>query len=146
MPLSNLLLHRGLLTVRGRGIPLFACVRGRWACLLSTMPSEFRNRRLPWPRYPHPYSGNLRPFLIRSVPRAGCRHLPDTCARNAMGLLCSLSILVTELEILWLLNRKRTLGALSFHRSMARPEPSTPSYSSETMWVETSRGPNSSPS
>jgi hypothetical protein len=37
------------------------------------------------------------------------------------------------------------LGALSFHRSMAQPEPPTPSSSSETARVEASRGPNSDP-
>jgi hypothetical protein len=37
------------------------------------------------------------------------------------------------------------LGALSFHRSAARLEPSTPSSSSEAAQVEASRGPDSDP-
>jgi hypothetical protein len=28
----------------GEGIPSYAQVRGRWACLLSAMPTEYRNR------------------------------------------------------------------------------------------------------
>jgi hypothetical protein len=63
-----------------------------------------------------------------------------------MGLLCSLSLLVPELGIWCLFNRKRTLGALSFHRLVARLEPPAPSFSSETAWVETLRGLESSPS
>jgi hypothetical protein len=37
------------------------------------------------------------------------------------------------------------LGAMSFHRSAARPEPSTPSSSSEAARVEASRGSDSDP-
>jgi hypothetical protein len=43
------------------------------------------------------------------------------------------------------LNRKYTLGALSFRRSVAHPEPPTPSSSNEVMQVEASRGSNSDP-
>jgi hypothetical protein len=129
-----------------RGIPPYARVRGRGACLLSTMPNEFWNHRLPWPRYPRPSSWSLGLFLRRSIPRATYRRLPGRCVWNVVGHLCSLSLLVPELGIWWLLIRKHTLGALSFHWSVARPEPPTPSSSSETAWVETSRGPNSSPS
>jgi hypothetical protein len=82
--------------------------------------------------------------FTKKVHSKGC--LPGMCSWNAVGLLCSLSLLVPELGICWVLNRKRTLGALSIRRSVARLEPPTPSSSDETTWVETSRGPNSSPS
>jgi hypothetical protein len=113
--LGNPLLHGGLLTMRGRGIPTYAWVRG----VLFAMPSEFQNHPPPWPGYPHPSSGNPGLFPRRSIPRAACCHLPGTCVWNAVGLLCSLSLLVPELGIWWLLNKKCTLGALSFRRLVA---------------------------
>jgi hypothetical protein len=94
--LGSLLPRGGLLTVVWWGIPPYAQVRGRWAWILSVMPSELWNHRPPWPRYPHPSLGNLGLFPRRSVPRAAYHHLTSTCACNATGLLCSLSLLVLE--------------------------------------------------
>jgi hypothetical protein len=51
----------------------------------------------------------------------------------------SLLPLVSELGIRRFLSRKRTLGALNFCRSVARPEPPMPSSLSKNVWVETSR-------
>jgi hypothetical protein len=130
--------------MRGRGIPPYAQVRGRWACLLSAMPNQFQNCQPSWQQYPRPPSENLGLSPRRFVPRAAFHHLPGMCTWNVMGLLCSLSLLVPELGIQWLLNRKCTLGALSFHRSMAQPEPPIPSSPSEIVWVETLRGPDPS--
>jgi hypothetical protein len=58
---------------------------------------------------------------------------------NAVSLFHSLSPLVSELGIRWFLSRKDTLGALKFRRLVAQPEPPTPSFLSETTWVEASR-------
>jgi hypothetical protein len=58
------------------------------------------------------------------------------------GMPWAISIFYHLLCLSWefdsFLNRKHTLGALSFHRSVARPEPSTPSSSSEAAQVEAS--------
>jgi hypothetical protein len=66
---------------------------------------------------------------------------------RAGGMLCAFSaayhFLCLSLEFDGLLNRKHTLGALSFHRSTARPKPPTPSASSKATRVKALRGPDS---
>jgi hypothetical protein len=64
---------------------------------------------------------------------------------NAVCLLYSLPLLLLEREFDSFLNRKHTMGALSFHRSVARPKPPSPSSSCEATRVEASRGPDSEP-
>jgi hypothetical protein len=64
---------------------------------------------------------------------------------NTTGLLYCSPLLVPEPGNRRLLDRKHTLGALSFRHSVTQLEPPTPSSSRDTTQAEASRGPNSDP-
>jgi hypothetical protein len=126
-------------------MPSCKWVRGRWA---RPSPRCLASYRIVGR---HGHGILVLPWGIRSLPQEGLyQGLSATiCPVRVCGMPWAFP---TAYHFMWLrlefdgfLNRKHTLGALSFRHSVGQPEPLTPSSASEAMRVEALRGPDSNP-
>jgi hypothetical protein len=121
-------------------MPSCMLVRGRWARPSPRCPasSEIIGR--------HGHGILVLPWGIRALPQEGpYQGLSATICLVPWAFPTAYHFMWLSLEFDGFLNRKHTLGALSFHRSVGQPEPLTPSSASGATRVETLRGLDSDP-